>query len=423
MATGTCQTEENRVKIACVGGGQAGLYFALLMKLRDPEHDITIFERDSAGSIHGWGVTFPVDLLEEMHKSDPVSAREIERAAFSQFDQVVDIRGEQVRYPGGGCYSIGRRRLLDILADRARGLGTRIEFDREIMTPQQLPEADLIVACDGANSRTRLASKGFQADVRLGGNKYIWLGTPKVFESFTYAFVQTGSGWVWAYGYGVDAGSSTFIVECSSRTWTSLGFGTMPSQDSLSLLEKLFERQLDGHRLVGQASRGPSAAWLTFHTVTNRRWYDGNIVLTGDAAHTTHFTIGSGTTLAIKDVIALAGNLEQHRELNLALESYERQRKAAILQIQSDARFSAQWFEDISRYIDLRPHEFSALLHGRRSPLLPYLPPRLYYRLHHATEEVTVLRGLRRRLAPKAKAIYSQRRPVQVSDGSTARNP
>lgn len=384
------------------------------MKLRDPGHDITIFERNSTDSTPGWGVTFPVDLLEELHRSDPVSAREIERAAFSQFDQVVDIRGEQVPHPGGGGYSISRQRLLDILADRARGLGTRIEFDREVMTPLQLPEADLIVACDGVNSRTRLAAGGFQADVRLGGNKYIWLGTPKVFESFTYAFVQTGSGWVWAYGYGVDAESSTFIVECSSGTWTSLGFGTMPPQDSLSLLEKLFERQLDGHQLVGQARRSPNAAWLNFRTVTNRRWYDGDVVLAGDAAHTTHFTIGSGTTLAIEDAIALAGNLGQYRELKLALESYERQRKAAILQLQSDAHLSAQWFENISRYIDLKPHEFSALLHGRRSPLLPHLPPRLYYQLHHATEEVAVLRELRRRVGPKAKAIYSQRRSATV---------
>jgi 2-polyprenyl-6-methoxyphenol hydroxylase-like FAD-dependent oxidoreductase len=402
-----------------VGGGPAGLYFALAMKLRDPGHDITIFERNAVGSTHGWGVTFGADLLEKLYSSDPRSAREIDQAAFHQVNQVVDIEGTQVLYPGGCVYSISRQRLLNILAGRAQDLGVDIEFDREVTSPSQLPEVDLIVACDGVNSRTRLDAGGFQTDARLGSNKYIWLGTHKVFKSFTYAFVHTDSGWVWAYGYGIDAESSTFIVECSAETWTGLGFAAMPPHDSLSLLQKLFECQLDGHQLVEQVGRGANVQWLSFRTVTNRRWHDGKIVLTGDAAHTTHFTIGSGTTLAIEDVIALAENLQHHGQLKLALESYERQRQAALLPPQSDARFSAQWFENISRYIDLEPHEFSALLHGRRSPLLPHLPPHLYYQLHRATEEITVLRELRRRTGSKAKAIYSRRKPVQPGDGST----
>jgi 2-polyprenyl-6-methoxyphenol hydroxylase-like FAD-dependent oxidoreductase len=410
------------VRIACVGGGPAGLYFALLMKLRHPGHDITIFERNAGGSTHGWGVTFGADLLEKLYSSDPRSAREIDQAAFRQVGQVVDIEGTQVLHPGGCVYSIHRQRLLDILAGRAQSLGVHIDFDREVTAPSQLPEVDLIAACDGVNSRTRLDAGGFQTDVRLGSNKYIWLGTHKVFESFTYAFVHTGSGWVWAYGYGVDAESSTFIVECSSETWTGLGLDTMPTNESLSLLEKLFECHLDGHQLVGQVCRSANVQWLSFRTVTNRHWYDGKTVLTGDAAHTTHFTIGSGTTLAIEDAITLAENLHHHGQLKLALESYERQRRTALLQSQSDARFSSQWFENISRYIDLKPHEFSALLHGRRSPLLPRLPPRLYYQLHQATEEVTVLRELRRRAGPKAKAIYSRRRQVGPDDSSTTLN-
>jgi len=283
-----------------VGGGPAGLYFALLMKLRDPGHDITIIERNAADSTHGWGVTFGPDLLEKLYSSDPRSAREIDQAAFRQVNQVVDIQGKQILHPGGGVYSINRQRLLDILAARAQGLGVNIEFNREVTAPSQLPEADLIVACDGVNSRTRLDAKGLQTDVRLGSNKYIWLGTNKVFESFTYAFVYTDSGWIWAYGYGVDAESSTFIVKCSPETWTGLGFDTIPPLDSLPLLEKLFECQVDGHELVGPVSRSANVQWLSFRTVTNRRWYDGKIVLTGDAAHTTHFTIGSGMTLAIE---------------------------------------------------------------------------------------------------------------------------
>jgi 2-polyprenyl-6-methoxyphenol hydroxylase-like FAD-dependent oxidoreductase len=411
------------MRIACVGGGPAGLYFALLMKLRDPGHDITVFERNAADSTRGWGVTFGRDLLEELHRRDPQSAQEIHQAAFSQFDQVVDIHGRQVLYVGGGGYGISRQRLLDILGCRATGLGVHIELGHEVMTSAQLPTADLIVACDGVNSRMRLEAGGFQTDVRLGGNKYLWLGTSKVFESFTYAFTHTDSGWVWAYGYGIGAGLSTFIVECSSEAWAGLGFDTLSPQDGLAVLEKLFERHLDDHPLLGQVQPGASAGWLNFPTVTNQRWYDGNVVLAGDAAHTTHFTTGSGTTLAIEDAIALAGSLQRHHgEQKRALESYERQRKAALVQPQSDARFSARWFEDISRYVDLEPQEFSALLHGRRSPLLPHLPPRLYYRLHQATEEVTMLGELRRRVAPKAKAIYSQHKPAQPGDGSAVRD-
>ncbi len=211
--------------------------------------------------------------------------------------------------PGARVRTISRQRLLDILAGRAQNLGVRIESGQEVLTPSQLPKADLIVASDGVNSRIRLEAGGFQTGVRVGGNKYIWLGTDKVFASFTYAFVPTGSGWVWAYGYGVDAKSSTFIVECSPHTWAGLGFDTLAPQDCLFVLGKLFEHHLDDRELIGQAGRGANAGWLNFRTVTNGSWHNGNVVLMGDAAHTTHFTIGSGTTLAIEDAISLAGNL------------------------------------------------------------------------------------------------------------------
>jgi 2-polyprenyl-6-methoxyphenol hydroxylase-like FAD-dependent oxidoreductase len=395
------------MKIVCVGGGLAGLYFALLMKLRDPGHHITVFERNSPGSTQGWGMTFGSDFLKELHRNDPDSAEEIRQAAFQQCGQVVDIHGEQVLRHGGGVYGIIRQRLLDILADRAKSLGVHIEFDHEVMGSSQLPSADLIVACDGVNSRLRLEAKEFETDVRIGTNKYLWLGTDKAFEAFTYAFVHTDSGWVWAYCYGIDAELSTFVVECSPDTWAGLGFDTLSSQDGLSLLEKLFEGHLDGHSLLGQAPRGASAGWLNFRTVTNRRWYNGNIVLAGDAAHTTHFTIGSGTTLAMQDAIALADSLRQHREQGQALESYETRRQAELRMLQSDALFSGQWFESFSRYADLKPHKFSMLLDSRRSPLLPHLSPNLYYRLQQATEKAPVLSDLRRRAG--AKAVHSRR--------------
>jgi 2-polyprenyl-6-methoxyphenol hydroxylase-like FAD-dependent oxidoreductase len=275
------------------------------------------------------------------------------------------------------------------------------------MTASRLPAADLIVASDGVNSRMRQEAGKFQTDVLLGTNKYLWLGTDKEFEAFTYAFVQTDSGWIWAFCYGIGAGLSTFAVECSPGTWAGLGLDTLSPPDGLALLEKLFERQLDGYSLLGQSQRGASAGWQNFRTVTNQRWHDGNIVLAGDAAHTTHFTIGSGTTLALQDAIALADSLRQHGEQELALDSYEKRRKAEIGLLQSDARFSRQWFENFSRYADLDPDKFSVLLDGRRSPLLPRLSPNLYYRLHQATEKAGVLAELRRRAG--AKAIHSRR--------------
>lgn len=408
------------MRIACVGGGPAGMYFALLMKLHNPGYEITVFERNMARSSHGWGVTFGGDLLDKLYRSDHESAQEIDQASLRWVNQIVDVQGRQPQHASGDGYGIGRRRLLEILANRARSLGVHVKLDREVTALSQLPAADLIVACDGANSRTRLQTGEFRTDVHLGRNKYIWLGTSKVFESFLYSFIRTDSGWVWAYAYGVDAESSTFIVECRPETWTGLGFDVMPTGDSIALLEKLFEDHLEGHQLVGQVRDGADARWLNFRTVTNQRWHDGKIVLAGDAAHTTHYSIGWGTKLAIEDVIALSESLKCHDSLIGALQSYERQRQAALVQPRSEAHFSALWFENISRYIDLTPHQFSILLHGRRSPLLPYLPPRLYCQLLRATEDVTILRELRRTVGPKIKAIYKGRGSTRSGEQPSA---
>ncbi len=407
------------MKIVCVGGGPAGLYFALLMKLRDAGHDVTVFERNESGSSSGWGVTFDGDLMEELSRGDPVSAREIGQAAFRWAGQVVDVQGRKLHHSSGEAYSIKRQRLLDIVADRAADLGVHVEFGHEVRTQAQLPAADLIVACDGANSQTRIEAGSFQTDVRTSGNRYVWLGTDKAFESFLYAFALTDSGWVWAYAYGVDAESSTFIVECPQETWVGQGFDTMPPDESLRSLEKIFAWQLEGHQLAGQVHDSADVRWLNFRTVTNQRWHDGRIVLVGDAAHTTHYSIGSGTKLAIEDAMALAGNLQQHGHTKLALQSYERQRRAALLRPQSEARLSAQWFENLSRYIDLKPHQFAALLHQRRSPLLPHVLPQVYYKILRATEEVAILRELRRMAGPRIKTIYSRREPARQSDNST----
>ncbi|HEY6311546.1 MAG TPA: FAD-dependent monooxygenase [Streptosporangiaceae bacterium] len=396
------------MRIACVGGGPAGLYFALLLKLREPRHDITVFERSAPGVARGWGVVFWGDLLEKLYSTDPESAREIEQASFAWDKMVVGVQDEQVLYTASRGYGIKRQRLLEILVRRALAVGVRIEFDHEVTAPSQLPECDLIVACDGVNSRIRNETTGFQTDVQLGRNKYIWLGTDKIFESFAFPFVHTDSGWLWAHAYGVGAESSTFIVECSAETWAGLGFDTMPYEDCLARLEKIFEHCLDGHQLIGQTSGETPAQWLNFRTVTNKHWHDGRTVLAGDAAHTTHFTIGSGTKLAIEDAIALADNLQRHGELKQALEAYERERQAATTGPQIAARLSAQWFENVPRYIGLKPRQFATLMRRRRSPLLPYLPARLAYWLYPTSRDIPGLGSLRTWAAPSVIKAYSR---------------
>jgi 2-polyprenyl-6-methoxyphenol hydroxylase-like FAD-dependent oxidoreductase len=204
---------------------------------------------------------------------------------------------------------------------------------------------------------------------------------------------------------------STFVVQTSPETWTALGFDTMQASDSLAVLEELFKDELEGHRLMGQVGEVANARWLNFRTVTNQRWHDGKVVLTGDSAHTTHFSIGQGTGLAIEDAIALAENVHRCDDLELALESYEQQRRAEIRPAQSQARLSGQWFENLSRYIALEPRQFAVLLHARCSPLLPPLPPRLFYQLQRASQEVVIVRKLRKRHRPVVKrALLPARR-------------
>ena len=399
------------MRIACVGGGPAGLYFALLLKLREPGHDITVFERTAPGVARGWGVTLWGDLLEKLYSVDPESAREIEQASASWDTAVLEVRDEQFPAACGRGYGIRRQRLLQILAHRAQAAGVHVEFNHEVTTASQLPECDLILASDGVNSRIRDEAKGFQTDVQVGRNKYIWLGTDKIFTSFTTHYAQTDNGWIWAHAYGVSAQSSTFIVECLAETWAGLGFNTMPHEDCLARLEKIFERPLEGHQLIGQASGETSAQWLNFRTVTNKHWQDGKTVLAGDAAHTTHFTIGSGTKLAIEDAIALADNLQRHGEVQPALAAYERERQAAITGPQLGARLSAQWHENVDRYIGLKPRQFATLRQRRRSPLLPYLPPRLAYWLYPASREIPGTRRLRAWTARTVITAYNRLRP------------
>ncbi|MFD8724545.1 FAD-dependent monooxygenase [Streptomyces sp. NPDC059629] len=386
------------VKVVCVGGGPAGLYLAILLKRQSPSHDITVHERNPEGSTYGWGVTYWRALLDRLHTYDPESARAIEESSVRWHQGVAHVRGQVTRQPGDPGHGIGRHRLLEILAERARSLGVRLEFEDEI-TSGSLPEADLVVAADGIHSALRSRhGDDFGTQLTEGRNHYVWLGTTRVFDSFTFAFAETEHGWVWCYGYPYDGAHSTCVIECAPETLTGLGLDAMDEGDQLGLLEKLFADILDGHALIG----GSSAAWPTFRTLTNRTWHHGNLVLLGDAAHTTHYSIGAGTTLALEDAMCLADVLRRQGPVPEALAAYERQRKAELLSAQSAARLSARWYESLPRYIDLPPHRMFALLGQRHSPLLPYVPPQLYYGLDKAAGRLEVLRRFKRWLGPRA---------------------
>jgi 2-polyprenyl-6-methoxyphenol hydroxylase-like FAD-dependent oxidoreductase len=403
------------VKVACVGGGPASLYFSILMKRQDPSHDITVYERNPAGSTYGWGVTYWAGLLEKLHSNDPESALFIDKNSVRWNDGLARVRDRVTRQPGDEGFGIGRRRMLELLAERADFLGVRLDFEHEVNDARELPDADLVVAGDGVHSALRECHAAhFGTEVAEGQDVYIWLGTTKVFDSFTFAFVETAHGWIWAYGYKFSDEHSTCVVECPPQTWRGLGLDKASEADGLATLERLFAETLDGHHLIGRAQAGGTAQWLRFRTLTNRTWYRDNLVLLGDAAHTTHYSIGAGTTLALEDAIALAGALRGHstlQPLQPALARYERERKTALLPVQSAARYSAEWYENLDRYINLPPAQMFTLLGQRHSPLLPHVSPRLYYRLDQAVEGLEALRRLKRWAGPRvARTLHARTR-------------
>ncbi|MYU23683.1 FAD-binding monooxygenase [Streptomyces sp. SID8352] len=401
------------VKVACVGGGPAGLYLSILLKLRDPAHEITVHERDPEGSTYGWGVTYWRGLLDRLHAHDPESARAVGEHSARWRDGVAHLGGPVARHRGDEGFGIGRHRLLEILAARARSLGVRVAYEDEV-TASDPPDADLVVAADGVRSALRTAyADHFGTRIRTGRNPYLWLGTTKVLDAFTFAFAETAHGWIWAYGYGYGPRGSTCVVECAPGTWSGLGLDRAEEAEGLALLEDLFAGVLDGHPLTGRAAPGAGPApWTTFRTLTNRTWSRGNLVLLGDAAHTTHYSVGAGTTLALEDAMALAAALDGERGLPAALARYERERRAALLPVQSAARYSAQWYENLPRYIGLPPEVMFALLGQRHSPLLPHVPPQMYYRLDRAAGRLEPLRRLKHWLGPRvARAVQARSMP------------
>jgi anthraniloyl-CoA monooxygenase len=373
------------MRVVCLGGGPAGLYFAILTKLRDPASDVVVVERNPRGVTYGWGVVFWDDLLDSLYRADKKSGELIKASARQWYAQEVYVGTESPAQAGGYGFSIGRNDIREILTDRAAELGVKVIFDHPVTDVKEWADADLVIACDGANSqvRTQLAAH-FEPQVETGSNYYIWLGTKKVFDAFTFAFVETPSGWIWFHGYRFNADTSTCIVECSPRTWRGLGLDQLPPDDGIAVVQHIFADKLDGHPLINRLGGSVTARWLNFTRITNLRWFHDNIVLMGDAAHTTDFSIGSGTKLAMEDAIALDRAIGQHADLPAALRAYQAERKAATLLRQTAARSSAEWFENIDDYINANVVTFAYSLRARRD--LSRSPSGLPWLLHRATQ-------------------------------------
>lgn len=352
------------MRIVCIGGGPAGLYFALLMKKQDPAHDITVIERNRPYDTFGWGVVFSDQTLGNLEQADPETARQI-LDAFNHWDDIeVHFKGRVIRSSGHGFCGIGRKRLLNILQARCEQLGVKLVFETEITDDADV-DADLIIAADGINSRIRSRyAATYQPDIDVRKCRFVWLGTHRRFDAFTFAFEETEHGWFQAHAYRFDADTSTFIVETPEDVWLRAGLDRMDKEQSIAFCERLFARYLDGHRLMSNAAhlRG-SAQWIKFPRVVCKTWIHHNgrapVVLMGDAAHTAHFSVGSGTKLALEDAIELARAVGTHAALPDALRAYEDKRAVEVIKIQNAARNSTEWFENVRRYTRFEAEQFA----------------------------------------------------------------
>jgi anthraniloyl-CoA monooxygenase len=350
------------MNIACLGGGPAGLYFAISMKLRNPAHDITVFERNKPDDTFGWGVVLSDETLDNLARNDPISAEAI-KTHFAYWDDIAVLHaGHRSLSSGHGFCGIGRKQLLLLLQDRARALGVHLRFETDVKCASELArDYDLVLASDGLNSRTRETFKDhFKPDVDLRHCQFTWLGTHQKFDdAFSFIFENTPHGWVWAHAYQFDDDTATFIVECSQQTYENWGFAQMSKAQSIKTCEAIFADHLGGHALMSNANHVRGSAWLRFPRVLCERWHHENIVLMGDAAATAHFSIGSGSKLALESAIALAEYLHEEDDIHSAFTRYEEDRRVEVLKLQSAARNSLEWFEDIERYLQLDPVQFN----------------------------------------------------------------
>src|SRR5438874_5900146 len=334
------------------------------MKRADPRHQITVIERNRPYDTFGWGVVFSDQTLGNLRAADPQTHDEI-LDAFCHWDDIdVHFKGRTITSGGDGCCCIGRKRLLNILQRRCEQLGVRLLFETEIADLTAVDDCDLIVASDGFNSAIRAKHEDvFQPEIERRKCRYIWLGTHRLFDAFTFAFEPTEWGWFQAHAYRFDDETSTFIVETPEAVWRAAGIDGMSADESVAFCERLFARYLDGERLMTNARHLRGSAWINFLRIINKTWICDAartpIVLLGDAAHTAHFSVGSGTKLALEDAIALARALQQQADLPAALRSYEAERVLEVLKIQNAARNSTEWFENVERYTHLEAEQFA----------------------------------------------------------------
>lgn len=359
------------MRIACLGGGPAGLYFAISLKVRQPDFEVVVLERNKADDTFGWGVVLSDETLDNLKDNDPVSAAAI-KEHFAYWDDIaVHHQGQKMLSTGHGFCGIGRRQLLILLQARARELGVDLRFETEVASASHYSdEFDVVVASDGLNSKTRQEFDSvFNADVQDLQCQFVWLGTKQKFDdAFTFIFEQTDKGWIWAHAYQFDDETATFIVECSQETYNAFGFGELNQQESIAICEEIFKDHLGGHSLMTNANHIRGSAWIRFPRVLCEKWSHKNMVLLGDASATAHFSIGSGTKLALESGAALAQHLATEPNLDKAFERYEDDRRLEVLRLQSAARNSVEWFEDVERYLDLDPVQlnYSLLTRSQR---------------------------------------------------------
>lgn len=362
------------MKINVLGGGPAGLYFSILYKKANPSAEITLFERNRPTDTFGWGVVFSDATLGNFERADPESHRQIV-GTFRHWDNIDTwFRGRKITSGGHGFCGIARVRLLQILSARAEDLGVELHYGNEVQDVEELRlDADLVVASDGLNSMVRRKYEAqFQPDVDMRKCRFIWLGTKKRLDAFTFSFKETEHGWFALHAYRFDAEHSTFIVETPEDVWLKHGIDKMEQHESIALCERLFADLLDGHQLISNARhlRG-AAVWIKFPRILCRKWHHENVVLIGDAAHTAHFSIGSGTKLAMEDAIALARTLDsgpalegdaEVTRIRQALDAYQAEREIEALRLQSSARNRMEWFENVKRYVHMEPEQFTYTL-------------------------------------------------------------
>lgn len=351
------------MKVACLGGGPAGLYFAISLKLRQPEAEVTVFEQNKADDTFGWGVVLSDDALDNLSQNDPESAQAI-KESFAYWDDIAVVQeGVRTVSQGHGFAGIGRKRMLLILQERARALGVDLQFEtRTKPASAYQKDYDVVVGCDGLNSAVRNEfADHFKPNIDVRPCKFIWLGTHQKFDdAFTFVFEKTKHGWVWIHAYQFDDDTATVIVECSGETWDRWGFEDMSKEEIIRTCEEIFADHLGGHALMSNADhlRG-SAVWINFPRVLCDKWHHENVVLLGDASATAHFSIGSGSRLAFDSAIALAELISTEQSLERAFERYQDERRLDVLRLQSAARNSLEWFEDVERYLGMDPVQFN----------------------------------------------------------------